>query len=207
VSGAPATLTFIALAVIFQLLGGVGLDDELVRRFAQVNQVVATGEWWRLFTVVLLHGSLTHILFNMWALWVLGPQIERGVGTWPFVSLYLAAAGVGGAVFFYLGNQRAAVGASGAIFGLFGIWVSWAIHRRNTLQGRALLGQLGFLLLINAALPVLFPAIAWEAHLGGLLAGFLIGEAWSRIRGPNARALRSAVGFAVAALAAVVVIL
>jgi len=168
---------------------------------------VATGEWWRLFTVVLLHGSLTHILFNMWALWVLGPQVERGVGTWPFVSLYLAAAGVGGAVFFYLGNQGAAVGASGAIFGLFGIWLSWALHRRNTLQGRALLGQLGFLLLINAALPFIFPGIAWEAHLGGLVAGFLIGEAWSRIRGPNARALRSAVGFAVAALAAVVVIL
>jgi membrane associated rhomboid family serine protease len=143
----------------------------------------------------------------MWALWVLGPQIERGVGTWPFVSLYLAAAGVGGAVFFYLGSQGAAVGASGAIFGLFGIWLSWGIQRRNTLQGRALLGQLGFLLLINAALPFIFRGIAWEAHLGGLVAGFLIGVAWSRIRGPNAAVMRSAVGFAVAALAAVVVIL
>ena len=206
-SGAPATVTFIALAVIFQLLGGVGLEEELVQRFAQVNRLVAEGEWWRLFTVVLLHGTLTHILFNMWALWVLGPQVERGVGTLPFISLFLASAGVGGAVFFFLGSQGAAVGASGAIFGLFGIWLSWAIQRRNTLQGRALLGQLGFLLLINAALPFVFRGIAWEAHLGGLVAGFLIGVVWSRISGPNAARLRSAVGFAVAALAAGIVLL
>ncbi|HSK06809.1 MAG TPA: rhomboid family intramembrane serine protease [Acidimicrobiia bacterium] len=177
-----------------------------MRRFAQVNPLVGAGEWWRLFTVVLLHGSLTHILFNMWALWVLGPQIERGVGTLPFISLFLASAGVGGAVFFFVGSQGAAVGASGAIFGLFGIWLSWALQRRNTLQGRALLGQLGFLLLINAALPFVFRGIAWEAHLGGLVAGFLIGVVWSRIRGPNAAVMRSVVGFAVAALAAVIVI-
>lgn len=206
-SRAPATLTFIALAVIFYLLGALGMEQELVERFAQINPLVAQGEWWRLFTVVLLHGSLTHILFNMWALWALGPQIERGVGTWPFVSLYLASAAVGGAVFFYIGGNGAAVGASGAIFGLFGIWLSWALHRRNTMQGRALLGQLGFLLLINAALPFIFRGIAWEAHLGGLIAGFLIGEAWSRIRGKNAEAMRALVGFAVAALAVVSVLI
>ncbi len=206
-SGAPATMTFIALAVIFYLLDALGLEQELVERFAQINPLVAQGEWWRLFTVVLLHGSLTHILFNMWAVWALGPQIERGVGTWPFVSLYLASAAVGGAVFFYIGGNGAAVGASGAIFGLFGIWLSWALHRRNTMQGRALLGQLGFLLLINAALPFIFRGIAWEAHLGGLITGFLIGEAWSRIRGKNAEAMRALVGFAVAALAVVSVLI
>lgn len=206
-SGAPATITFIALAVVFYLLGMFGLETELVARFAQINALVAQGEWWRIFTVVLLHGSLTHILFNMWAVWVLGPQIERGVGTWPFVSLYLASAGVGGAVFYFIGGGAAAVGASGAIFGLFGIWLSWALHRRNTIQGRALLSQLGFLLLINAALPLIFRGIAWEAHLGGLIAGFLIGEAWSRIQGSNAEAVRAAVGFAVAAMAAGAVLL
>lgn len=205
-SGAPATMTFIAVAVGFFLLGGVGQESELVGRFAQINQLVAAGEWWRLFTVVLLHGSFTHLLFNMWALWVLGPQIERGVGTWPFVSLYLASAGMGGVAFYLFGSEGIAVGASGAIFGLFGIWLSWALHRRNTLHGRALLGQLVFLLMINAALPIIFPAIAWEAHLGGLITGFLIGEIWRSIRGPNATALRTAVGFTVAALAAALVL-
>ena len=172
-----------------------------------MNALVADGEWWRIFTVVLLHGSIPHIVFNMWALWVLGPQIERGVGSWPFVSLFLASAGVGGVAAFYLGGDNFfGVGASGAIFGLFGVWINWAIHRRNTMWGRALLGQLGFLLLINAAIPFIIPNIAWQAHLGGLLAGFVIGEGWSRIRGADAIRMRTAVGFTVVALAIVAVL-
>jgi len=201
-------MTFIAIAVIFYLLGVLGLEEELIRRFAQINLAVEAGEWWRIFTVVLLHGSVTHILFNMWALWVLGPQIERGVGTWPFVSLYLASAAVGGAFAFYLGDIRdIGVGASGAIFGLFGIWLSWALHRRGTMQGRAILGQLGFLLLINAAIPFIFRNVSWQAHLGGLIAGFVIGEIWSRITGPNAEAMRTAAGALVAVLATISVML
>jgi rhomboid protease GluP len=199
-------MTFIAVAVIFYVLGLLGLEEDLVRWFAQINALITEGEWWRIFTVVLLHGSITHILFNMWALWVLGPQIERGVGTWPFVSLFLASAGVGGLFAYYLGGPTdIAVGASGAIFGLFGIWLSWALHRRNTMQGRALLGQLIFLLLINAAIPFLFRTVSWQAHLGGLIAGFAIGEIWSRIRGPHAESMRAWVGFGVAVLAALVV--
>ncbi len=201
-------MTFIGLAVIFFALRYVGLEQELLQRFAQINEAVAAGEWWRIFTVVLLHGTITHILFNMWALWVLGPQIERGVGTLPFISLFLASAGVGGVFAYYLGGPTdIGVGASGAIFGLFGIWLSWALHRRNTMQGRALLGQLAFLLVINAAIPFIFRNISWQAHLGGLIAGFLIGEIWSRIRGPNAATMRASVGFAVAALAAIAVLL
>ena len=205
-SGAPATMTFIVVAVVFFLLDTLGIVDDMVPRFAQINALIADGEWWRIFSVVLLHGSITHILFNMWALWVLGPQIERGVGTWPFVSLFLASAGVGGVFAYYLGDLGdVGVGASGAIFGLFGIWLSWALHRRNTLQGRAMLSQLIFLLVINAAIPLVFRNVSWQAHLGGLLAGFVIGEIWSRIRGPNAEAMRAWVGFAVAVLAALAV--
>jgi rhomboid protease GluP len=201
-------MAFIALSVIFFVLGLLGLEEELVLRFAQINVLVAAGEWWRIFTVVLLHGGITHILFNMWALWVLGPQVERGVGTWPFVSLYVAAAGVGGAAAYFLGDiGDVGVGASGAIFGLFGIWLSWAFHRRNTAYGRAALNQIGFLLLINAAMPFIIPGISWQAHLGGLVAGLVIGEIWARIQGPQATAIRAAVGFAVAALAAVAVLI
>jgi membrane associated rhomboid family serine protease len=196
-------MVFIGLAVLFYLLGFLGLDDELVRIFAQINPLIEEGEWWRIFTVVLLHGSITHIVFNMWALYVLGPQIERGVGTWPFVTLFLASAGVGGVFAYYLGGETdIAVGASGAIFGLFGIWLSWALHRRSTPYGRAVLTQLLFLLAINAAIPFIFRNISWQAHLGGLVAGFVIGEIWSRIQGPNADAMRAWVGLAVAVLAA-----
>jgi membrane associated rhomboid family serine protease len=204
--GAPATMIFIGLAVVFFVMGALGIREDLVRIFAQINPLIEEGEWWRIFTVVLLHGSITHLVFNMWALYVLGPQIERGVGTWPFVTLFLASAGVGGVFAFYLGGaDDIAVGASGAIFGLFGIWLSWALHRRNTTYGRAVLTQLLFLLAINAAIPFIFRNISWQAHLGGLIAGFVIGEIWSRIQGPNADAMRAWVGLAVAVLAALMV--
>lgn len=206
--GTPATIAFLALSVGFYILGQLGLEETLVRTFAQVNIAVDAGEWWRIFTVVLLHGSLMHLVFNMWALWILGPQVERAVGTWPFVGLYLASAGMGGVFAFYFGGPfDVGVGASGAIFGLFGVWLNWAVRRRNTAWGRALLGQLGFLLLINAALPFMIPSISWQAHLGGLLTGFVIGEVWSRIKGSGASQMRSAVAFALAVLAAIAVLI
>lgn len=203
-------MTFIALAAGFFVLTGFGrqLNGPVGTALAQFNVAVEAGEWWRLFTPIVLHASITHILFNMWALWVLGPQIERGVGTWPFVTLYLSSAAVGGVFVFFLGEPNTiAVGASGAIFGLFGVWFNWAVRRRKTMYGRALLRQIGFLLLINAAIPLFVPQIAWEAHLGGLIAGFAIGEIWSRLRGANASRLRSAVGLAIAVLAVLTVLL
>lgn len=208
-SAPPATRAFILVAAVLFLLGQFddALNNRLFEMFAQANWLVADGEWWRIFTPVLLHASLMHIMFNMWALWVLGPQVERGVGTVPFVGLYLAAAGWGGVFFYYFGETGSvAVGASGAIFGLFGIWFNWALRRRNTMQGRALLRQIGFLLLINAAIPFMIQGIAWEAHLGGLIIGFGLGEIWSRIKGPKASNMRAMVAFAVAAVAAVLVI-
>ncbi len=207
-TGAPATFTFLISAVVIFFLTGMGsMNSDLLLTLAQDNVAVAAGEWWRLFTPVLVHASFSHLLFNMWALWALGPQIERGVGSLPFVGLYLASAGVGGAVAYHIGGFQFAVGASGAIFGLFGVWLSWAFHRRGTAGGRAMLSQLGFLLLINAALPFLIPNIAWEAHLGGLIAGVLIGEVWRLIRGPNAEQMRALAAFAVAFLAALSVLI
>jgi membrane associated rhomboid family serine protease len=206
-SVAPATTTLIALSAVFFILSGLGnTESQLVVQLAQINALVAQGEWWRIFTPVLLHASLMHILFNMWALWVLGPQVERGVGTWPFLGLYIAAAGVGGAFVYYLSDPATiAVGASGAIFGLFGVWLNWAVRRRNTMQGRALLRQIGFLLLVNAAIPLFLPGVSWEAHLGGLIAGFVIGEMWARVTGRNATVIRTLIAFGVAGMAVLAV--
>lgn len=202
-------MAFVGLAVGFFFLTGFGrnLNDSLGQALAQVNGLVGEGEWWRIFTPVLLHASITHIIFNMWALWVLGPQIERGVGTFPFVGAYLASAGMGGAFAYLMGDPTdIAVGASGAIFGLFGIWANWAVRRRNTAYGRALLRQIGFLLLLNAALPLIIGNIAWEAHLGGLVAGFVIGELWSRVRRPDPVPARVAIALAIAVLSVVLVL-
>lgn len=203
---APVTVGLITVSAAFFILGILGFEEALFRALAQVNFAVAEGQWWRIFTAALLHDGLTHILFNMWALWVLGPQIERSVGKGPYLALYIASAGVGGAFYFHSGIPFGAVGASGAIFGLFGVWLNWALRRRKTAQGRAMLSQVGFLLLINAALPFVIPNIAWQAHLGGLVAGFLISEAWSRIRGPQTNLYRTLVGVGVAVLAVISVL-
>lgn len=199
----PVTKAILIVTVAMFFLGG-GVERYLIHN----SGLVEAGEWWRLFTTALLHASFTHILFNMWALYVLGPQIERGVGSGPFLALYVASAGMGGvAAQFFTPGTFAAVGASGAVFGLFGVWLNLAVRRRNTAWGRALLSQLGFILLINAALPLLFPAISWQAHLGGFITGFLVGEAWSRVKGPQAERYRAAVATAVAVLAVAIVLL
>lgn len=190
VTVAIAALSFLSVDMWASVAGYLVLD----------NSAVASGEWWRMFTVVLVHArGITHILFNMWALWSLGPQIEREVGVGPFVSLYLAAAGAGSAFAYHLGSlQDVSVGASGAIFGLFGVWLASAVRRRNTMVGRAILNQLGFLLVINAAIPFFVRNVSWQGHLGGLVAGFAIGWAWSRLKGPNVSLLRMATAALVA---------
>ncbi|MEX2654156.1 MAG: rhomboid family intramembrane serine protease [Acidimicrobiia bacterium] len=208
---APITSAIIGVTVALAALRFLSIDAwaPLAESLALVNVLVAEGEWWRMFTVVLVHaGGITHILFNMWALYVLGPQIEREVGPVPFLALYLSTAAAGSAFAFHLGDiSDVSVGASGAIFGLFGIWMASAVRRRNTRAGRAILNQLGFLLLINAAIPFFIRNVSWQGHLGGLIAGFAIGWAWSQLRGPTATTLRLASAGLVAAASVISVLL
>ncbi|MBO2453478.1 rhomboid family intramembrane serine protease [Actinomadura barringtoniae] len=140
---------------------------------------VAEGEWWRLFTSMFLHqrpsgGSfgITHILFNMWALWALGPALERALGRWRFLALYLLS-GLGGNVLLYLVDPTgSAVGASGAIFGLFGAF--FIIARKFGGQ----VGPIVFLLVINLVITFSVPGISWEGHIGGLVTGALLALAF-----------------------------
>ncbi len=207
----PISVAIIVIAAgLFLISRGGETELTLLRNLAQINVLVADGEWWRIVSAALLHGSLTHILFNMYALWIFGPRLEREAGSIPFLTAYVATAAMGGAFYFLLGEDFVpAVGASGAIFGLFGIWVAALWKSRHTPAGRALLNQLLVLLAINAALPLIVPRIAWEAHLGGFAGGLVIGWAWSTYAygRPNARAIRIAVAAAVGVAAFAIVVL
>lgn len=164
----------------------------------EIGLGVAAGQWWRMFTAVLLHGSMFHILFNMWALYVFGPQIERESGTLPFLAIYLSSATGGSLLVFWLSDPFSfSIGASGAIFGLFGVWLASAYRLRHTYHGRRILSQLGILLAVNFALPLFIPNIAWEAHLGGILTGAAIGLLWTAQRQRG----HGRLGLAVSALA------
>ena len=207
--GAPVTTAILGVTVAIGLLGFLApqLWLEIREALAHNTAAVDDGEWWRTITAALLHSrvSFFHILFNMWALWVFGPQLERRVGSLPFGLLYLASAAAGGAAFQLSTDLGLAVGASGAIFGLFGAWTAAAWSQRHTAPGRANLNQLLILLGINLALPLFVTGIAWQAHVGGLLAGGLIALLWLQLE--TSRAARAVVAASVLVFSLALVIL
>jgi len=210
---APVTLSIIAIAATLFVAGFLSrdLDRQLLEWFAQANWLVAEGEWWRTLSGAFLHGGLLHIGFNMYILYALGPRIESQVGSPAFASLYLASAAAGGAAFYLIGPDNGlAVGASGAIFGVIGSWLFVAWKMRATPGGRAMLNQLMVFLVLNAAIGFM-PGlnIAWEAHLGGFLAGLLIAYLWSQfaVGRPNAVAIRTTLGALVGVASLVLILL
>ncbi|MEX1280299.1 MAG: rhomboid family intramembrane serine protease [Acidimicrobiia bacterium] len=165
----PATYFIIATTVVAYVLSFFGIVG--FGAFAMSPLAVQSGEWWRLLTHALLHSGFIHIGFNMYALYILGPALERRLGTGRFVAAYVFAAVAGGVAVYYLAPPASlAVGASGAIFGLFGLWFGSALANRGTVTGNAQFRSILSLLLINAAISLL-PGISWQGHLGGFLAG------------------------------------
>lgn len=166
------TLTIIGLSVVSYLLQWVVGDawtGALV--FAPV---AGWHEPYRFLTSAFVHstGSVFHILFNMYALWVVGPVLERQVGRWRFIAVYLLSAVAGSTGYLLLATPAqwftGVLGASGAVFGLLGAVL--LVMRRVGGNARGVL----VLIVINGVLGVVVPGIAWQAHLGGLVAGVLL---------------------------------
>ena len=138
---------------------------------------VATGEWYRLVTVALVHGGLTHLGFNMWALFVLGNPIERAFGRTRFLAVFFISllAGSLASLAFMPANQPS-VGASGALFGLFGAFAVTA--KRIGADIRSIV----VIIAINFAIDFVLPNIDWHAHLGGLVGGAVAAKLLLRAR-------------------------
>ncbi|MEE1930042.1 rhomboid family intramembrane serine protease [Streptomyces sp. TRM 70351] len=153
-------------------LGMIGYAFDGSGSFALIG--VADGEWYRLLTSAFLHQEIWHIGFNMMALWFLGPPLEAALGRLRFVVLYLLSA-LGGNVLAYLlmAQNQLSLGASGAVFGLFG--ATAVLMRRMRYDMRPILVLLAINLVITF-LPGL--NIAWQAHLGGLVVGAVIAVAF-----------------------------
>ena len=169
---------------------------------------VAAGEWYRLITSAFLapatlSGGLgfLDIAFNMWALIFVGPALEQLLGRLRFVAVYLLSA-VGGAVmYYYIAAPNApAVGASGAIFGLFGAW--FVAGRRLGLDTRGI----GALIVINLALPFFVHFIAWQDHIGGLLTGAVLTAAYAYAPRKNRTVLQVLATVAIMVLLAVAIV-
>ncbi len=140
---------------------------------ARINDLIRAGELWRFLTPVLLHASVPHILFNMYALMIFGPNLERHFGHARFITLYVLAGFTGNVLSFVLSNGYS-VGASTAIFGLVGAEGIFLIQNRGLFGsqfGRAI-GNVIFIVAVNLMLG-LTPGIDNWGHVGGLLGGLI----------------------------------
>ena len=147
---------------VFQFL----LGDVLIANFALFAPSVTNGQWWLLITAGFLHGSIIHLLFNVYILWVLGSQLESIVGKIKFIVIYFASL-LGGSIASYLFSPIGSysIGASGAIFGLMGAML--VVGRKRNLD----ISQITTLVVINVVIGFVLSGIDWRAHLGGLAVG------------------------------------
>ena len=216
VSSATVTFTLVALNVLLYLAEWVyprtvdylfmvgSIHDPAVH--ATIG--VAHGQYYRLLTSAFLHEpglsgfGPAHIIFNMWALLVVGPQLERLLGHARFLTVYLLSAR-GGAVAFYLlaPVNQPSLGASGAIFGLFGAY--FVVARRLRMDSRLIVS----LIVINLVISFWLHGIAWQAHVGGLITGGLLTAAYAYApRGQRAIIQAGATALVVAALVIAVLV-
>jgi membrane associated rhomboid family serine protease len=167
------------------------------RQGALTPILVSSGEYWRLLTSGFLHLSVTHIGLNMLALYFVGLPLERTIGRWRFLTVYLLSL-LGGsiAVMLFADPGSTAVGASGAIFGLLGALVAVFVRFRYELR------QLMIVVVINLVITFAIPGISWQAHLGGLVVGGIVGVAM--VYPPPKTRTAWQVGVCIAVLAALV---
>ncbi len=139
--------------------------------------VVVEGEWWRLLTAMFLHGGMTHLLMNMFSLYIIGRPMELYFSPKSYLSLYLLTGIVGGLVSIVVHPETVAIGASGAIFGVFGALSGYFFAYRRELGEHAHQFMKDFALIIgiNLILGFSIPNIDVSAHAGGLVSGLIGG--------------------------------
>jgi rhomboid protease GluP len=166
-----------ALVFVWQFASG-DLDANvytLIGHGALLGELVLRGQWWRIVTGAFEHANLLHIALNMFALYQVGTFVELIAGSRRMLALYFISMLGSGLAVTYFSPDAPTVGASGAIFGLFGALV--AIGIRLGKDGRSLIGQTLPIIGINLALGFAIPNISQAAHVGGLVSGFVSGLA------------------------------
>jgi membrane associated rhomboid family serine protease len=170
----------IGVSVLMEIIAG-GSDDPstLIAFGAKTNTLLRSGEWFRLITPIFIHAGLLHLLLNSYALWVVGTQVEKLYGSARFLAIYLLS-GVGGVAGSYFGqifmdkSDSPSVGASGAIFGLFGVLAVFGFRYRREMPPairRAMTAGVLPVIVVNLFIGFSIPFIDNSAHIGGLLTG------------------------------------
>lgn len=174
----PVVSTLIALNLIVHILTWIpGIGDLLYYYGVGSNFLIDAGEWWRFITPMFLHGGLMHLLFNMFSLFLFGPELERLTGKVRFITIYLLAGLIGTAATYFLQPlDYLHVGASGAIFGIFGAFGALLYYGRRSLpQLRQIILPI---IVISIVMTFLTPNVNATAHIAGMITGFLIGMSY-----------------------------
>ena len=168
------TYWLIAVNVIIYVIPILfGQYNDLINNYSVWGPAIREGQYYRLLTGIFLHGGILHLLFNCYALYVIGSQVENFLGRIKFAIIYLVA-GISGALFSVIfGGNFASIGASGAIFGLMGALVYFGYHYRVYL-GTVIKSQIIPLIVLNLLLGFCMPGIDNFAHIGGLIGGTLM---------------------------------
>ncbi|WP_175639772.1 rhomboid family intramembrane serine protease [Metabacillus schmidteae] len=161
----------ILMFLVLELNGGSTNTETLIQFGAKFNPLIYEGEWWRFVSPIILHIGFLHLLMNSFALFYIGPAVERAYGKWKFLFIYIVA-GVSGSLVSFAFSPFVSAGASGAIFGCFGALLFLGVYNRKVFfrtMGSNLLIVVG----INIALGFVIPNIDNAGHIGGLIGGFL----------------------------------
>ena len=182
---APAVLILILLnagVFIFEISFGNWTDPEVLHQLGALEPyaVVVEGQSWRLFTALFLHAGFVHLLFNLFALYVLGPPLERSIGAIRFAICYLisglvSSAGVVGLTVIGFVQVAQLVGASGCIMGIVGAWAGFLLRHRFAPHAKQRLGNVLMIIAIQTAFDLSTPQVSMAAHLCGLITGLVLG--------------------------------
>jgi membrane associated rhomboid family serine protease len=156
---------------------------------------IALGQYWRLVSAMFLHAGLLHIAFNAYALWLFGTVVEQELGWARLVLIYFATGIVASAASYAFGPNAVGVGASGAIFGIFGAFVTYNYRRRHLAIAAARLRSAVMIVVINMVLALSIQGIDWRAHVGGFVAGLFAGFAAEGVGTASARRTILVTGF------------
>lgn len=204
ISATKALLVAMLAGFIVEVLtGGPGalLDGPSGQRLFDLGalypQAIALGQYWRLFTAMFLHAGLLHIAFNAYALWLFGQVVEGEFGRIRFLLIFFVTGFLASVTSYAFGPLlELGVGASGAIFGVFGAFIAYNYRRRHLAMAAANLRTAITLIVLNAFLAFTIPGIDWRAHAGGLVTGVVAGYVAEGFGPARQRTIVRIVGFA-----------
>lgn len=182
VSATNALLVAIAIPFVIEvILGGpqalFNPTPEILFDMGAMQPIaVADGQFWRLFTAMFLHVGLLHIALNAYFFWLFGRMVEASFGRTWMVLIYVVAGFLASVASYAFGPVTTlAVGASGAISGVFGAFIAYNYRRRQHAMNAANLRMALTVIVLNAVIAIGYSSIDWRAHVGGLVAGFALG--------------------------------